>query len=485
MKVLFAFKSENFVVPAGLCLISAIAREKGHQCYLSELNSVDMLEYVAKLRPDVIAYSSSTGEAKHYLTLNQKIKARFPEIFTIMGGPHTTFYPEVIKQSSLDAICVGEGEGAFADILDALEANSLVENISNIVTPKKSAFTLRNLVEDLDTLPFPDYALLYDNTGMGNYPLKSFITSRGCPYDCTYCFNACWHKLYKDKGTYIRRHSVDYVMEDIQKVRERWPLSTVKFYDDVFVYRVDDWLEEFARKYRKLIGLPFFILTRADLLTEDMAKLLKWAGCRTISMSIEAGNPEIRNKMLRRQMSDKQIIRAHRICDKYGIFTFTNCIIGLPGTTVENDIESIDLSIRCKVDWVEFIIFHPYPGAQLADECIEKGWYKPDYSKIHTSYMHSSPLSCFTAKEKNVQMNLTALGAVAVVLPFLRNLVVNHLIHWRHNRFFTLFFYLLKMYVIRRKIYVTKTSLGESLRIFSRSLKQELFRHESKDLSGR
>lgn len=482
MKVLFAFKSENFVVPAGLCLISSIAREKGHQCYLSELNSVDMLEYVAKLRPDVIAYSSSTGEAKHYLVLNQKIKERFPEIFTIMGGPHTTFYPEVIKQSSLDAICVGEGEGAFADILDALEANSSLENISNIVTPKKLGFTLRNLVEDLDTLPFPDYALLYDNTGMGNYPLKSFITSRGCPYDCTYCFNACWRKLYKDKGTYVRRHSVDYVIEDIQKVRERWPLSTVKFYDDVFAYRVDDWLEEFVKKYRKLVGLPFFILTRADLLTEDMTKLLKWAGCRTISMSIEAGNPEIRNKMLRRQMSDKQIIQAHRICDKYGIFTFTNCIVGLPGATVENDIESVDLSIVCKVDWVEFIIFHPYPGTQLADECIEKGWYKPDYSKIHTSYMHSSPLRCFTAKEKNVQMNLTALGAVAVVLPFLRNLVVNHLIHWRHNRFFTLFFYLLKMYVIRRKIYVTKTSLSESLRIFLRSLKQELFRHESKDL---
>lgn len=483
MKVLFAFKSENFVVPVGLCLISAIARKKGHQCYLGELNSVDVLEVVAKLKPDVIAYSSSTGEAKHYLHLNQKIKERFPEIFTIMGGPHTTFYPQMIKQSSLDAICVGEGEGAFADILDAVETNSGVENISNIVTPKKSGFTLRNLVEDLDTLPFPDYALLYNNTGMGKYPLKSFITSRGCPYNCTYCFNPHWRRLYKDKGTYVRRHSVDYVIEDIQKVREQWPLSTVKFYDDVFAYRVDDWLEEFAKKYRKLIGLPFFILTRADLLTEDMAKLLKWAGCRTVSMSIEAGNSEIRNKMLRHQMSDEQIIRAHRICDKYGMFTFTNCIVGLPGTTVENDIESVDLSLRCKVDWVEFIIFHPYPGTQLADECVEKRWYKPDYSKIHTSYMHSSPLSCFTAKEKNVQMNLTVLGAVAVVLPFLRNLVVKHLIYWRHNRVFTLFFYFLKMYVIRRKIYVTKASLGESLHIFLRSLKQELFRHESKDLT--
>lgn len=483
MRVLFIFKSENFLAPVGLCYISAIAKKEGHEVYLSEMNSEDPLECIARLKPDVACYSSSTGEAKHYIRLNQKIKERFPNIFTIMGGPHPTFFPEMIHNTTLDAICIGEGEEAFADVLRNIALKQDVQNIPNIYTKTANSWTVRNLVEDLDSLPHPDYSLLYDNTPMGSYPLKNFITSRGCPYSCTYCFNHSWNKIYAGRGRILRRHSVEYVIEDIERVKKRWPISNVKFYDDIFCYRTDDWLEEFSRKYKEHIGLPFFILTRADLLTEDMVKLLKYAGCRTISMSIEAGNPDIRNKLLKRNMSDEQIIKAHRLCEKYGIITFTNCIVGLPGTTIKHDIESIDLSIKCKVDWVEFLIFYPYPKTEQGERCIQLGMYTPDYDKMHTSYMYGSPLNCFTEKEKNVLRNLSVLGAVAVVLPGLRNLIVNYFIWWRHNRFFTFFFYLLKMYVIRKKIYVTKTSFWNSISIFIRSLKQELFRHEDKDLT--
>lgn len=482
MKVLFIFKSENFLAPIGLCIISAIARQEGHLTFLSEMNTEDPLERIAQLKPDVVAYSSSTGEAKHYLRLNSRIKERFPHIFTIMGGPHPTFFPEMLHHTTLDAICIGEGEGAFADVLRAVSLRRSVQNIPNIYTKTGNGWSVRNLVEDLDSLPHPDYSLLYDNTPMGSYPLKNFITSRGCPYSCTYCFNHAWNKIYSGHGKALRRHCVEYVIEDIERVKEKWSLSNVKFYDDIFSYSADAWLEEFSRKYRERIGLPFFILTRADLLTEDMVKLLKYAGCRTISMSIEAGNSEVRNNLLKRNMSDEQIIEAHRFCEKYDIITFTNCIVGLPGTSIKNDIESIDLSIKCKVDWVEFLIFYPYPKTELGERCIQLGMYTPDYDRMHTSYMYSSPLNCFSEKEKNVHRNLSALGALAVVLPKFRNLIVNHLIWWRHNRLFTFIFYIVKMYVIRKKIYVTKTSFRNSMRIFLRSLRQELFRHESKDL---
>ncbi|MFA5356963.1 MAG: radical SAM protein [Candidatus Omnitrophota bacterium] len=481
MKVLFIFKNENFLAPVGLCAISASAAKEGHAIYLCEMNSQDPLKRISELNPDLIAYSACTGEAKHYLRINRLIKERFPGIFTVMGGPHPTFFPEVIGEDSLDAVCVGEGEGAFADLLEAIASGRSADNIPNLVTRNnESNFSVRNLVEDLDALPFPDYALIYDNTPLGNYPLKNFIVSRGCSYGCAYCFNAAWNDIYKGKGRLVRRHSVDYVIEGIKRVRERWPLSNVKFYDDIFSYRADEWLEEFSRKYRQHINLPFFILTRADLLTEDMAKLLKYAGCRTISMSIESGNADIRNNILKRGMSDEQIISAHLLCKKYGIHTFTNCIIGLPGTNTDNDIESIDLAIKSQVSWVEFLIFHPYPKTRLGQQVINMGFYNPDYKNMHTSYMYKSPLSCFSEKEKNIQMNLSVLGSVAVVLPRLRNLIVRRLIFFRHSRFFTLAYYLLKMHVIRNKIYVTRTTFLESLRIFIRSLRQEWFRHENK-----
>lgn len=464
-------------------LISAVARQNGYETYLCDLNHEDPVRKVTSLKPDIIAYSSSTGEAKHYIRANQRIKQESPQIFTIMGGPHPTFYPDFLHQTTLDAICIGEGEGAFRDLLCSLSAGHSVNGIPNIQTREHPVIDLRNLVEDLDSVPFPDYALIYDNTPMGDYPLKSFITSMGCPFNCAYCFNHAWRQLYSGKGKIVRRHSVDWVIESIERVRKRWPLSNVKFYDDIFCYRADDWLEEFSRKYKQAINLPFFILTRADLLTEDMVKLLKAAGCRTISMSIEAGNPKIRNEVLNRRMSDKQIIKAHQLCQKYGIYTFTNCIVGLPGATFEDEVSSIDLCLKSRVDWAEFPIFYPYPGTELGNKAIEMGLYTPDYETMHTSYMYRSPLSCFSEKEKNLQMNLAALAPVVAALPFLRNLVINHLLHRPHNRIFTLLYYLVKMRIIRGKIYQTKTNLRESLKIFIRSLRQELFRHESPDES--
>lgn len=480
MRILFIFKSENFLAPIGLCSISAIARQEGYQTYLCEMNYQHPLEAVSQLRPEVVAYSSSTGEAKHYLRINQMIKKEFPSAFTVMGGPHPTFYPEVIREGDLDAICIGEGEGAFSDLLRTVSSRSVRGDIPNIITRNGPNNTgIRNLIDDIDTLPFPDYALLYDNTPMGRYPLKSIITSRGCPYDCSYCFNHAWRRLYAGKGKILRRHSVDYVIDEIQYVKSRWPLSCIKFYDDIFTYDVDEWLEEFSKKYKRYINLPFFILTRADLLTEDMVKLLKFAGCRTVSMSIEAGNADIRNKMLKRNMSNEQILDAYHLCDKYGIYTFTNCILGLPGTTIDNDIESVDLAIRAKVTWAEFPIFYPYPKTELGQRTVKMELYKPDYEKMHTSYQYRSPLNCFTEKQKNAQMNLSVLGAAAIALPRFRNLIIRYLIYMPHNSFFTLVYYLIKMRIFRKKIYVTKTTPLRSLSIFLESLKQEWFRHEN------
>lgn len=481
MQVLFVFKSENFLAPIGLCAISAAARRAGAETHLCELNSQDPLACIERLMPDVVAYSSSTGEAKHYIRLNRLIKERFPRVVTVMGGPHPTFYPGVVQEGDFDALCIGEGEGAIVDLLSAVSGKTPLEAIPNIATRDNThTVTLRDLINDLDSLPFPDYALLYDATPMGRYPLKSFITSRGCPYECTYCFNSSWRKMYAGRGQAVRRHSVDYVIDEISQVREKWPLSCVKFYDDIFTYRADDWLEEFSRKYKKSIGLPFFILTRADLLTEDMVRLLKSAGCRTISMSIEAGNETVRNRLLKRNMSDEQIINAHRLCDRYGVFTFTNCIIGLPGTTLDHDIESLDLAIRARVTWAEFPIFYPYPNTALGDTAVTSGAYKPDYEMMHTSYQYRSLLSSFSEKEKNAHMNLSVLGPVAIAFPRLRGVIVRYLVYVPHNFLFTLLYYLTKMRVFRHKIYVTRTNIIDSWRIFIRSLRQEWFRHENK-----
>ncbi len=161
----------------------------------------------------------------------------------------------------------------------------------------------------------------------------------------------------------------------------------------------------------------------------------------------------------------------------YGIYTFPNAILALPGSTLKDDIRSVDLAIEAKSTWAEFGPFYPYPGTELGDYTIKRGWYQPDYEHMHTYYSNYTLLNCFSDMEKRVQINLTVLAPVAVVFPKLRNLIINHLIYWPYNKAFILMYWAVKSYVIRRKIYKTKTTFLESLRIFARSLKQEVFKH--------
>lgn len=476
MKILFIVQTIDYIDSIGIMLLSALAKAQGHTTHLGILSRENIIARIQSLKPDVIAYSASTGEHKYYLEANKVIKDQFPEIFTIMGGPHITYYPQSIKETTLDAVCIGEGDEAFTELLSRLGNGGDISAVRNIITREGADSGLRTLYQDLDSLPFPDREIFYETTELGQWPLKSFMASRGCPYSCTYCFNHVFRKLYHGKGKIIRRHSVDYVIEEVQRVKNKYRTDCVKFYDDILTYHADDWLEEFSAKYRRKIGLPFHCLTRADLMTEDIARLLKEAGCYSISMSIEAGNPYYRNEILKRNMSDEQIINAFHICRKYGIHTFSNNILGLPYATLEDEVQTIDLNIKAKASFVEFPIFHPYPHTELGDYCIEKGIYNADYSGLHMSYMNKSPLTCFTEKEKNVQRNLSTLGLLIVWLPFLKKPVLKFLIHLPYNRFFFTLYYLAKVYLNRTRVYPLKLGLKGLWRTFFKSFRLESFK---------
>jgi radical SAM superfamily enzyme YgiQ (UPF0313 family) len=476
VKILFIVQAIDYIDSVGIMLVSALAKKEGHTTRLGILGREDILAKIRRDKPDIIAYSGSTGEHKYYLDANRRIKAEFPGIYTIMGGPHVTFYPKTVEESTLDAVCVGEGDEAWPEFLRAFEKGGDLTGIDNIVTRRGGNGNIRPFYEDLDKLPFPDRELFYETTEMGAWPLKSFMASRGCPYNCTYCFNHVYHKMYEGKGKLIRRHSVDYVIEEVARVKAQYPLHVVKFYDDIFSYRADDWLEEFTRKYKAKIGLPFHCLTRANLMTDDMARLLKEAGCYSLSMSIEAGNEHFCNDVLNRGMSTEEILRGFLICHKHGIYTFSNNILGLPHATLANEIETIDLNLKAKVSFAEFPIFHPYPRTALGDKCIEEGIYNQDYSGLHMSYMNKSPLTCFTEKEKNIQRNLSTLGLLVIWQPWLRGLVLKYLIHLPYNALYFWLYYFAKVYLNKTRVYPIKLGPLAIWRIYRKSSKLEKFK---------
>lgn len=480
-KAMFITKGGEHYPPMGIMQISATAKQAGHETCVALTSSQDLWKRIEEENPDVVAYSGSTGEHRAYFKINQEVRKRHPRIKSIMGGPHATFFPEkTLQDAQLDAVCIGEGDYAFPDFLEGVDRGN-IEGIENIMTNDSIGRpVLRPLVQDLDGLPFPDRALFFDTGDAGQNPLKHFFVSRGCPYSCTYCFNDSFKSLYPGER-YVRKRSVESVIEEIEEVGKRWPMKSIKFYDDIFSLRVDDWLKEFADKYPERVGLPFFALVRANLVTEEMVDLLKKSGCHAISMSVEAANPRIREEILNRKMTNEQIIAAYTAFGKRGIAIQSNNILGLPTSTIEDDIATLDLNIECgrhaKV-MAEFGTAHPYPGTALGDYCEKQGLYHSEtgFFDMHQSYQTESPLNCFTPLEKRMQRNLTMLGPVAVRFPSLRNIIVNHLIKLPTNPLYFMAFDLNKATGYMKYIYPMERSWKDYAGVVYKSFKKNWFK---------
>lgn len=494
MKILFVYKQVEYIDPMGIMLLSALAKQKGHETYVNILSNNNLLDTLKEVNPHIVAYSAKTGEHKYYLAANQVVKDYSKNIFTIMGGPHTTFFPETIDKTNLDAICVGEGDDAWPEFLDAYANGGDIHNIPNIVTKGNRARNnppiIRHKKRDMDSLPFLDRELFYKTTSLGRFPMRSFMSSRGCPYKCTYCFNRQYNQLYSGKGKVANRYSVDRLCAEIKEVKSKWPTQFIKFYDDIFTLREDEWLEEFAEKYPKEVGLPFHCLVRADILTEGMLLKLKKAGIQSISMSIEAGNDFVRDHILERGMSREAMLRGFDLCHKHGVYTFANTILAIPvkkeieekyhlPSAIERDIESLDINIRCHVTFGEFPILFPYPGTKLGQYCVENGFFDGDYDKLHMSYSTDSPMNCFTPEEKRMQMNLSLLGLPCLMFPWLRDITVNWLIKLPFTSLYFVPFYLAKSYLIKTKIYPMKFPLRDFISNVWYSLSLEWFKRST------
>ena len=190
---------------------------------------------------------------------------------------------------------------------------------------------------------------------------------------------------------------------------------------------------------------------RANTVTDDMVKLLKEAGCGSVCMSIEAGNPRIREKIIMRKMKSEQIEYAFDAFNKVGINIYTNSIVGLPTATTENELESLDLNIRCKPKYSGFTIGLPFPGTEMYEYCVrEKALPEGMTTKELMSFGQESILTCFNKKEKRIQRNIVLLGPLVVRFPVLRTLLVKYLMHLPPNPLFLFIHYVMRNYLFKK-----------------------------------
>jgi anaerobic magnesium-protoporphyrin IX monomethyl ester cyclase len=462
VRVLFVEKQIDYE-PLGLLYLSSALRQAGHEVRLSIASEEDPVSSARAWKPDVVGYSVYTGSQAYYRDLNLRIKDAL-EVVSIFGGPHPTYFPEFIEEPGVDAVCVGEGEGALLDLVQTLERGQHLSGIENWWFKQGAGEIERNPVrpaeDDLDAIAFPDRELLFEADEFTRQSgIKHFITSRGCPYDCTYCFNHALAEIYRGKGKRLRQMSVDKVVEEVRWVQQRYPMQFVVFLDDLFIV-YDSWLEELAAKFPHEIGLPFFCNVRANLVTPKKIDLLRQAGCVSVGMGLETGNPELRNQILKRNMSDEQIVEASTLIRRAGIELLTTNMLGLPGGSLANDFETLVLNHACKPAYANAFLYQPYPRTELGDYARDGGFVEGALDDIDPSAWERSVLRFSTPEEKRQIENLNKLFALAVQSPWMTGLV-RWLIKLPPNPVFRLAYKFWKGYAIKNRIHPYRPSIRE------------------------
>jgi radical SAM superfamily enzyme YgiQ (UPF0313 family) len=419
MRILFLVAKLHSIEPFGLMSLSPYLQRDGHTVRLMEAEEPGLADRVRGYAPHVVGYSVCTGAHRYYLSLNRHLKQAL-DFVSVFGGPHPTFFPDMIREEGVDAICRGEGELAFAEFCRRLEQAGSPEAVPNFSVKKGDCIESlppRSLVPDMDKLEFPDRDLYYSvSDEVASHRVRSFLASRGCPYSCTYCFNHAMDEIYEGSWRRVRVRSPANLVAEIASVAARYPTAFVAFRESIFPMSIG-WLEEFAERYSRDVAIPFYCHLRLDLLSEERVRLLARAGCHTADVGIEAGDERIRRELLGRDMSDDQIISACGLIRRHGIRILANNMLGLPGCSFEDDLKTLRLNQRCRCDYSLAMLWQPYPATRLAKYAKEHGFYAGDYSDLDFTYYNRSHLRFGTEAERRRIENLQKLFAVAVALP--------------------------------------------------------------------
>jgi len=355
----------------GLALIAAVLEKEGHQVTVVDANVLGLQpeEIVYRVTDaDVVGLTAMTPTVNTAASIAHYIKQANSNSTVILGGAHAILLPEETLATipEVDVIVRGEGEETIIDLLRALEHKqplSKIQGISYRQDGKVISTDARSAIVDLDSLPFLAYHLL----PMRGYrphpphgralPFAAIITSRGCPYRCSYCSKPVF-------GDNYRGQSSKRVVDEIAYHKRKFGIKEFAFYDDVFTldkqraYAIADEIIERGLK------IDWTCETRVNLVDKELLRYLKQAGCYSIAYGIESGSQEIVNT-LNKDITLEQAEEAVSLSREVGLQTIGYFMIGSPGESPETIRQTIQFAKNLKLDFAQFSITIPLPGAKL------------------------------------------------------------------------------------------------------------------------
>jgi len=391
MKVILStppWKTSELWPPLGLLYIaSSIAAQRNDEvkvidAFCENLGKEDLVERVAKERPDVFGINCSTHTFLSAIDTLRDLRKTLPDIILVMGGFQATFAADRILREYpfVDFIIKGEAEHAFPQLLACLEEGRKPKDVDGIsfVNDGSNYSNPPALIHDLDSLPFPtrhlaqavDYAYFFDKIRLTFGKLTTFCTSRGCPFRCTFCSCAAFsHRKW-------RARSAENVVEELESLYAEGYESCVMVDDNLTHSRKR--MEEICDLVRsKRIKMEYYCEGRVDNAPYSLLRKMKKAGFNIIYFGVESASQHVLD-YYKKGITPEQSIRAVENAKKAGMVVIVSFIIGAPGESKEEILQTIDFIRMTRPHAVEVNILDCLIGTAIWEEMEEKGIVGPD-----------------------------------------------------------------------------------------------------------
>lgn len=390
----------------GLLAISSVLKEKGYQTVLipniEDPNSQKLLK--KELETAIaVGVSCMTGDpllnASKFSKIVKKLKPKTPIVW---GGYHVSMdYQNAMKNSFIDYVVRGQGEKTVVELAAAIQKKSGFSKIKGLVyrINSKTVVNPERPIEDVEQFPPYDYQLYTDSIYPEKIGLLVYSSSRGCPFDCTFCSVSRFY------GKKHLSYSIGRFLSDIDYLVKTYNPPTISFWDDNFfvdIKRVNAFLDGYIKnKYT----FDWWAQSRAGTFAKEdpiLLKRLKKCNCRSISMGAESGSPRILT-LIKKHLNPQDVLLSCKNISKYGVLPGYGFMSGLPGETLNDLKMTMDL-IRKIFDInpetnVQFYGFLPFPGTEILKDCAKYGFVYPDAMSDWSIYEFHSFIGPWISKK--------------------------------------------------------------------------------------
>jgi radical SAM superfamily enzyme YgiQ (UPF0313 family) len=380
----------NIMPPLGLASIAAYLEQRKIgadivDCYARPDSDRAIRDYLLAEKPAFIGLSCTTSSFHDGIRIAELARQTLPGIRTVFGGPHVSALKESLFPNfpAMDYAVIGEGEETMAELLcSGRDDPAAVKGIIYRQGSEASFTGYREKGLVLDDLPFPAYEKLagFPNSYMlpiFNYPTTpntSCISSRGCPYACSYCDRSVFRRSF-------RYNSAVYLYEHLRYLRERFGIRHINFYDDQFTFNRQR-VEEFTGlMIDRPLGMTFNCAVRAEHIDHELLRRMKRAGCWMMSLGIESGDEELLAQHRQNADLDGLATKIRMIKDA-GIRTKGLLMMGLPGESEASIRRSMKYVFALPIDDFNLAKFTPFPGSPIYEKIHELGEFDEDWEKM-------------------------------------------------------------------------------------------------------